>query len=111
MPLCMVSVNTMGTSRITSCGMTSICLSASTTLSFFPASRVSTTYASSLLRLTDDDVPRADADAAAADAADAPAADDDKHLTLQAADNDDDNDDDVYDNNIYNHSSKHRHQQ
>ena len=54
---------------------------------------MSTTYASSLLRLTDDDVPCADADAADADAADADA-DDDKHLTLQAADNDgDDNDD------------------
>ena len=49
---------------------------------------MSTTYASSLLRLTDDDVPRADADAADADAAD------DKHLTLQAADNDDDDNDD-----------------
>ena len=54
---------------------------------------MSTTYASSLLRLTDDDVPRADADAADADAADAAAADD-KHLTLQAADNDNDDDND-----------------
>jgi len=47
-----------------------------------------------LLRLTDDDVPRADADAADADAADAADAADDKHLTLQAADNDNDDDDD-----------------